>query len=67
MIWEGVYSEAIHFGCAFVLAWVGLRLISVMGYHYSPKDKLTGALGMMLIFGLGSLLHLVLDTFQGYF
>jgi inner membrane protein involved in colicin E2 resistance len=68
MIWfTGLYSEAIHFGCAFVLAWAVLRLIRGISLISLPKDKSVGILLMVLVFGCGGLLHLWLDTWQLFF
>jgi hypothetical protein len=67
MILEGLYSEALHFISAFALAWVVLSLIRVIFSISLPKDKLIVALLMVWCFGVGSLLHLLLDSLQSVF
>ena len=67
MIWKGIYSEAIHFGCAFALAWVALHLTSGIFLTLLRKGKLTGILVIALTFGFGGLLHLLLDSVQSVF
>lgn len=75
MIWlEGVYSEAIHFGCAFALAWVLVYLTSGIFSTWFYKGQSRGisdtlwVIGLYgLSFGLGGLFHLWLDTLQRIF
>jgi hypothetical protein len=64
--WVGFYSELCHFGCAFALAWVVLRLTSGIFSTSLRKDKLTGVMVITLAFGLGGLFHLWLDSWQPY-
>lgn len=69
-IWlVGLFSEALHFGCACALGWVVSRPISttLATSLYRPYRGAIYINSILLMFSFGWVLHRVLDLLQPYF